>query len=109
MAPEAFRSVPIEVNVRVAETVAVAVNLYQTSSSGLPIAQPTGMPPLAVALHTVPATGVAAVKVMAPAQLSFAGWAKASEKQKMLKKKNTVVEAMSFVMVLQGFDPQNII
>jgi hypothetical protein len=54
--------------------VAVAVNLYQTSSSGLPDAQPTGMPALAVANHTVPELFVEPiVNVVAFAQSSLDG------------------------------------
>ena len=75
IAPVIFRSVPIKDNEIVAavpEATGV-VNLYHTSSSGLPIAQPTGILPVAVAAQTVPAEGVPAVKVVAPAQLSLAG------------------------------------
>ncbi len=54
--------------------VPVDVILYQTSSSGSPVAQPTGIPVLAVASQTVPALFIAPlVSVTAPLQLSFAG------------------------------------
>ena len=75
IAPVVFRSVPIKDNERVAAFPAApgVVNLYHTSSSGLPTAQPTGILALAVAAQTVPAEGVPAVKMVAPAQLSLAG------------------------------------
>jgi len=50
------------------------VNLYQTSSSGVPTAQPTAVP-LAVAARTVPARGVPEVSVAAEQGASLVGWA----------------------------------
>jgi len=73
MAPEELRSGPIELNVTVA-LVAVAVNLYHTSSSGFPVAQPVGIPLLVDAVHTVPELFVVpAVSVVAPEQSSLEG------------------------------------
>ena len=52
----------------------VAVNLYQTSSSGVPLEQPVGMLLLADALQTVPELLVVpTVNVVAPEHSSFAG------------------------------------
>jgi hypothetical protein len=51
----------------------VAVNLYHTSSSGVPLAQPVGMELLAVAAHTVPEAALPIVNVIAPLQSSFEG------------------------------------
>jgi hypothetical protein len=69
------RSVPIELNV-IEEEAAVATNEYHTSSSGVPVAQPTGTLPLVVANHTEPVVPVPIVKLVAVPQLSFvgAGW-----------------------------------
>ena len=54
--------------------VAVATNEYQTSSSGFPIAQPTGIPELAVASQTDPELFVVpTVNVVAVEQSSFVG------------------------------------
>ena len=54
--------------------VEVAVNLYQTSSSGVPLAQPVGIPLLADAAQTVPELLVVpTVNVVAPEHSSFAG------------------------------------
>jgi hypothetical protein len=62
-----------KLTVRVVSKVEV-VNLYHTSSSGSPVAHPTGMLLLAVATHTVPELFVVPlVRVMAPLQLSLAG------------------------------------
>jgi hypothetical protein len=50
------------------------VYLYHTSSSGLPVAQPTGIPLLAVASHTDPALLVVPFeRDMAVEQSSFDG------------------------------------
>ena len=54
LAPEVDRFPPIELRVTVA-VVAGAVNLYQTSSSAVPVAQPAVTPVLSVAPQTVPA------------------------------------------------------
>ena len=53
LAPEVDKSPPIKLSVTVA-VVAGAVNLYQTSSSGVPVAQPVVIPVLSVAPQTVP-------------------------------------------------------
>ena len=71
--PDVDRFEPIELNTTEA-FVPVAVNLYQTSSSGSPDEQPTGTPALAVASQTVPELFVEPiVNVVAFAQSSFAG------------------------------------
>src|SRR5262245_20898062 len=75
IAPVAASWVPILVNAIVATGVpAPVVNLYQTSSSGVPTAQPTAVP-LAVAARTVPARGVPEVSVAAEQGASLVGWA----------------------------------
>jgi hypothetical protein len=51
----------------------VAVNLYHTSSSGVPLAQPVGIELLAVAPHTVPDVLLPMVNDVAPLQSSFEG------------------------------------
>lgn len=52
----------------------VAVSLYQTSSSGVPLAQPAGMLLLAVAFQTVPVELVdPMVRVVAPEHSSLEG------------------------------------
>jgi hypothetical protein len=51
----------------------VAVNLYHTSSSGVPLAQPVGMELLAAAAHTVPAVLLPIVKEGADKHSSFDG------------------------------------
>ena len=101
MAPVVFRSVPIKDNEIVAAVPAApgVVNLYHTSSSGLPTAQPTGILPVAVAAQTVPAEGVPAVKMVAPAQLSLAG---ACENKKFeIKRKNK--QDSSCFMILEFY------
>jgi hypothetical protein len=51
-----------------------ATKEYHTSSSGVPVAQPTGIPLLADAFQTVPELfAVPRVNAVAPVQLSFAG------------------------------------
>ena len=75
LGPDVFRSVPItgRLILRLFEKVEVEM-VYQTSSSGVPVAQPTGIPLLAVALQTVPELFVTPlVSVTAPLQLSLAG------------------------------------
>jgi len=74
IAPDALKSEPTELKSIVAMVV-VAVNLYQTSSSGLPVAQPTGtLLLLAVAFQTVPDVLVTPfVRVTAFTQSSFDG------------------------------------
>ncbi|HEY9659718.1 MAG TPA: hypothetical protein V6C65_14775 [Allocoleopsis sp.] len=53
---------------------AVAVNEYQTSSSGVPVAQPVGMPELVEASQTDPELLVVPiVKAVAVPQSSFVG------------------------------------
>ena len=52
-APEVDKFPPIELSVTVA-VVAGAENLYQTSSSAVPVAQPVVIPVLSVAPQTVP-------------------------------------------------------
>ena len=75
MAPDVFRFAPTDVK----ETVVIVaeagvVYLNHTSSSGVPVAQPTGIPLLAVAAHTVPELLVTpSVSVTAPAQSSLDG------------------------------------
>ena len=51
----------------------VAVNLYHTSSSGVPLAQPVDMPLLVVAAQTVPDVALPIDKVVAAEHSSFAG------------------------------------
>src|SRR5688572_32883135 len=71
--PEVVRLDPTEVN-NILTLAADGVYLYQTSSSGVPVTQPVGMPPLAVADHTVPLLFVTPFeRVTAPAQSSLAG------------------------------------
>jgi hypothetical protein len=54
----------------------VATKRYHTSSSGVPVAQPTGMPALAVALVTLPVVlAVPTVRSVEPAQSSLPGTA----------------------------------
>src|SRR5205809_645803 len=73
IAPEALRFAPIELSVIVALTKeAGVVYLYHTSSSGLPVAQPVGIPALAVAIHTEPELLVTPlVSVVAAEQFFF--------------------------------------
>jgi hypothetical protein len=75
MAPEELRLVPTLLNDIVA-IVPVEVNLYHTSSSGVPVAHPTGILLLVDAPHRVPELlAVPEVKAMAPVHSSFAGGA----------------------------------
>lgn len=72
-APDELRLEPMAPKLTIALE-ELAVNLYQTSSSGAPDAQPVGMPLLAVASHTVPALLVVPiVKAVAPEHSSFDG------------------------------------
>jgi hypothetical protein len=74
-APELFNSVPIPLNATAkSELDEAEVILYHTSSSGVPVAQPVGMLPLALAFQTVPELLVTPVEsVTAPEQSSFDG------------------------------------
>ena len=73
LVPEVLRFEAIEESVTVA-LVLGAVYLYQTSSSGVPVAHPTGILALAEAFHTVPAVfATPLVSEIAPLQSSFAG------------------------------------
>lgn len=73
MAPEEFRLEPIALKLTL-KLVPVGVNVYHTSSSGLPVAHPVETPPLADAFQTVPELLVVPlVRVIAPAQSSLAG------------------------------------
>jgi hypothetical protein len=59
--------------VKLFEKVDVVI-LYHTSSSGVPVAHPTGIPELAVASQTVPELFIVPeVKAVAPEQSSFEG------------------------------------
>ena len=74
-APDELRFVPMEVRLtaKLLEKVDVVI-LYHTSSSGVPVAQPTGIPELAVAFHTVPVLFVVPdVNAIALAQSSLDG------------------------------------
>ena len=75
LAPELVRFAPKADNATVTLVSNVAVvNLYHTSSSGVPVAQPTEIPLLAVAPHTVPALlAVPLVIETAPLQSSLDG------------------------------------
>lgn len=76
-APDDVKLAPIEVRLtaRLFENVDVVI-LYQTSSSGSPVAQPTGMPPVAVAPQTVPELLIVPlVSAVAPLQSSLDGGA----------------------------------
>jgi hypothetical protein len=53
IAPEVLRLVPIELNPTL-KFAPETVMLYQTSSSGVPVAHPVGIPELALAAQTVP-------------------------------------------------------
>ena len=73
IAPELVRLLPMLLNITVA-LVELAVNLYHTSSSGVPEAQPADIPLLAVAAHTVPEEFVVPiVNDIAPEHSSFEG------------------------------------
>ena len=73
LVPDELRFVPTEVNNTV-RLVAEGVNLYHTSSSGVPVAQSTGMPVLVVASHTVPDEFVTPLEsVIAEAHSSLEG------------------------------------
>ena len=73
IAPELVRLLPMLLSVTVA-LVELAVNLYHTSSSGVPEAQAVGILLLAVAAHTVPDEFVVPiVSVVAPEQSSLEG------------------------------------
>ena len=90
---------------------AVAVNLYHTSSSGVPTAQSTGMPALAVAAQTVPEELVVpGVSVTVPTQLSFAGWANAVFRLPENTIKNRINATWTLIrnMVYQDLDQQDI-
>jgi hypothetical protein len=63
---------PVSETVKLVSKVEV-VNLYQTSSSGFPEAQPVGIPLLAVANQTVPAVALPDVNETALLQSSFEG------------------------------------
>jgi hypothetical protein len=72
-APEVLRFDPKALSVTVAFAVD-ATKAYQTSSSGEPVAHPTGMLLLADVFHTVPELLVVPrVNTVAPEQLSLAG------------------------------------
>src|SRR5690242_386858 len=75
LAPEVLKFAPIAERLidRLFENVVVLI-LYQTSSSGVPVAQSIGIPELALANHTVPALFVVPdVNAIAPGQSSFEG------------------------------------
>ena len=73
LAPEVDRFPPVGFTVTVAVD-AGAVNLYQTSSSAVPVAQPVVIPVLSVAPHTVPELFVVpTVSEVAEEHSSFAG------------------------------------
>ena len=75
----------------------VAVNLYHTSSSGIPLAHPAGIAPLAVAPHTVPELFVVpTANVVAAEHSSFEGGGDGCVTQ-ILKS--------SVVPLPEGFDP----
>ena len=72
MAPAELSSVPIPLKAMfIFED--VAVNLYHTSSSGVPLSQPEGMLLLAVAAQIVPDVALPIVSVVAPLQSSLEG------------------------------------
>ena len=73
IAPDVFRLVPTALNATL-KLDPVAVILYQTSSSGVPVAHPTGIPELALAAQTVPDELVTPlVNEVAPEHSSFPG------------------------------------
>jgi hypothetical protein len=73
LAPELERSAPIELRV-IVQLAAVAVKEYQTSSSGVPVIHPAGIPEVADASQTEPELLVVpAVKTVAVPQSSLVG------------------------------------
>jgi len=85
------------------------VNLYQTSSSGVPVQVPMGIPELGLACLTEPPVLVTPnVKTTAPEQSSFVGPgrgvpANTNWKEKTNRKKITIVRAVVCDMALKGF------
>ena len=77
LVPDVVKSVPTELKLTVILVSKVeVVNLYHTSSSGVPVAHPTEMPELAVAPQTVPELFVVPLlSIVAPLQSSFDGGA----------------------------------
>ena len=73
LAPDVARSVPIA-DRAIDKLLPAGVNLYQTSSSGSPVAHPAATPVVWVANHTDPLLLVTPLdKFIAPAQLSLEG------------------------------------
>ena len=75
LGPDVVKSDPVtgSVTVKLFENVEVVI-LYQTSSSGVPVAHPVGIPLLAVAFQTVPELLVTPlVSAVAPLQSSLDG------------------------------------
>lgn len=108
IAPDERRLTPILLRVTVMDVVDDNVNLYQTSSSGVPVQDPIGIPELAVAPLTVPLVLVTPkVKTVAPPQSSLLGGgsvpAKTNWKEKIKINNNTAVRAVDGDMVLKGF------
>ena len=74
IAPDELRLLSTELKVTVTLVIDDKVNLYQTSSSGVPVQVPKGIPELAVACLTEPLISITPkVKTVAPPQLSLAG------------------------------------
>jgi len=75
LAPEVFNSLPIADRETV-KLLPAGANLYHTSSSGLPVAQPAETPELALANHTVPEVLATPLeRLMAPEHSSLTGGA----------------------------------
>ena len=75
--PEEFNSVPIA-DREIVTLLPAGVNLYHTSSSGSPVAQPDEIPVLVVANHTEPEVLATPLdRAIAPEHWSFAGGAEA--------------------------------
>jgi hypothetical protein len=72
LAPEELKLLPTELRVTLTDVEEVNTNLYQTSSSGVPVAHPILTPVLAVAPLTVsPVKGTPILNSVAPEQSSL--------------------------------------
>jgi len=95
---------PIELRVTVILVVDDKVNLYQTSSSGVPVQVPIGIPVLALAALTVPLVLITPkVKTTAPPQSSLLGGGAAPNvnlKEK-INRNNAMVRAVVCDMALK--------
>jgi hypothetical protein len=103
IAPELIRLEPILLRVTVTDCVEAIVNINHESSSGLPVAQSTGMPALADILLTVPVVFVTpTVKAVALAHSSLVtGGEELTTLEKKHDNKIATRKAVSLYMVLK--------